>query len=295
MKSIRKIIREECIKFLKEYDEDVEYSYFEKEDELKQNMFTDFLYKNNSDFTKHIPWRVIPFSKLKKIWEDYMYKGIVRDEHGMEMIKDIMINNTMKINIMTNLAGHTQWGDEEAFQENIGYWVNEQINCILPEKPVDTSQLEIPYDNPSQGYKQKEPVEVERCNTQIHPFAQNFVDKNNDPESMNKEDIRNMLYDEMKERFFDYYMEDPEHKMGGFISDYGLKPLVTLLGQLIRNTTAEQDVATIDKMLNVVHQRSDIASWFVEGGSRALSQLSGYGDDEGESVISGKYNMSDYG
>jgi hypothetical protein len=27
-------------------------------------------------------------------------------------------------------------------------------------------------------------------------------------------------------------------------------------------------------MLNVVHQRSDIADWFVEGGSSALSQLS---------------------
>ena len=30
-----------------------------------------------------------------------------------------------------------------------------------------------------------------------------------------------------------------------------------------------------DRMLNVVHQRSDIAEWFVEGGSRALAQLSG--------------------
>ena len=48
-------------------------------------------------------------------------------------------------------------------------------------------------------------------------------------------------------------------------------------------------------MLNVAHQRSDLASWFVQGGSQALSQLSGYGDPEsGESVISGKYNMSDY-
>jgi hypothetical protein len=28
-------------------------------------------------------------------------------------------------------------------------------------------------------------------------------------------------------------------------------------------------------MLNVVHPRSDMASWFIEGGSHALAQLSG--------------------
>jgi hypothetical protein len=36
-----------------------------------------------------------------------------------------------------------------------------------------------------------------------------------------------MLYEEMKELFYEYYMDDPEHKMGGFISDYGLRPLQT--------------------------------------------------------------------
>jgi hypothetical protein len=282
MKGVYKIIKEEYLNFIKEYEDDIDYSYFEREDELKGNMFSDFLYKNNPEFTKHIPWKVIPFPRLKKIWEDYMYKGIVRDERGMEMIKEIMINNTMKINIMTNLAGHTQWGDEEAFQENIGYWVDEQLNCIFDKY----------FDNPNGGYKQKE--NTSECNTQIHQFAQKFIDENYNPESMDREDIRNMLYDEMKERFFKYYMEDPEHKMGGFISDYGLKPLVTLLGQLVRNTTAEQDVVTIDKMLNVVHQRSDIASWFVEGGSRALSQLSGYSSPDEDSKISGSYRMSDY-
>jgi hypothetical protein len=36
-------------------------------------------------------------------------------------------------------------------------------------------------------------------------------------------------------------------------------------------------------MLNVLHQRSDIANWFVEGGSHALAQLSGY--DRGEEAL----------
>ena len=83
--------------------------------------------------------------------------------------------------------------------------------------------------------------------------------------------------------------------MGGFISDYGLNPLLTLLGKLLRSEVAEESLVIIDKMLNVVHMRSDIASWFVEGGSDALSSLSGYtGKKEMSSTISGQYKMSDY-
>ena len=292
MKSIKKIIREEYIKFLKEND-DINYEYYEREDEIKQWMFSDFLYKNTPDFTKTIPWRLVPYPRLKKIWEDYIRTGIVRDTKGLEMIGDIMISNALKINILTNLAGHTQWGDEEAFEENIGYWVDEQLNCILPQESVDTSQLEIPYDNPEAGHKQKEEVKTEPCDTEIHPFAQEIIDDKYNPDNMDREDARNFLYGEMKGRFFDYYMEDPKSGQA-YISDYGLKPLVSLSYELSRTQEPEQQVTVIDKMLNVVHQRSDMAAWFVQGGSRALSQLSGYGDEEGESVISGKYKMSDY-
>ena len=73
MKSIYRIIKEEYSRFLKEnYDDsDVDWSYYEREDELKMEIMQDFLYKNTPDFTKHIPWTVVPFARLKRIWEDY--------------------------------------------------------------------------------------------------------------------------------------------------------------------------------------------------------------------------------
>lgn len=182
-----------------------------------------------------------------------MRTGLVRDTRGLEDIKDIMIENTKKIGILTALAGHTQWGDEDAFEENIGYWVNQQLNCLFQQEKEDRSQLEIPFDNPKQGYVKKEPA-PEPCEVQIHPFVQQYYD-NNFTESIDRNDFYRMLYDEMKGRFFDYYMDDPEHKMGGFISDYGLRPLQTLLGQLISSTEPENDVPIIDKMLNVIHQQ----------------------------------------
>ena len=292
MKSIYKIIKEEYIKFLKEY-EDIDYEYFDREDEVKQWIFNDFLYKNNPDFTKTIPWRVVPFPRLKKIWEDYIKIGFVRDEKGLEMIEDIMISNTFKINVLTFLAGHTPSNPDDDYDDNIGLWVDEQLNCIIPQEKIDTNQLEIPYDNPKSGYKEKEPIKIEPCNVQIHPYAQKFFDENYNSDNMDRNDIRNMLYDEIKNKFYDYYMEDPKINQA-YISDYGLKPLVSLSYELFRTEEPKQKITTIDKMLNIVHQRSDMASWFIQGGSQALSQLSGYEDPEGESVISGEYKLSDY-
>lgn len=273
---IKRIIKEEFVKLLKEinyqHDEDIDYSQFERQDEIKQNLFDDFLYHNNPTFTKHVPWEVIPFPRLKKIWEDYMTYGSVRDTRGLEMIEKIMIDNTSKVSIFTNLAGHTQWGDQEAIDDNIGYWVEEQLNCVF-NKPFDKNQLEIPYENPKKGYKV--PEDDYRCNTTLHPFVKEYVEENYNSGSMDREDLRGMLMDEMTGRFFDYYMNDPKGDMGGFISDYGLKPLEELLAELLRASSSEEKLLLIDRMLNVVHQRSDIAEWFVEGGSRALAQLSG--------------------
>jgi hypothetical protein len=69
MKSLYKIIKEEYIKLLKENynDDDINYDFFERESNIKQSLFDDFLFNNNADFTKHVPWTVVPFPRLKKI------------------------------------------------------------------------------------------------------------------------------------------------------------------------------------------------------------------------------------
>ena len=252
--------------------QDVEDVYT-REDEIKRSLFHDFLYNNTPEFTKHVPWKVIPFSRLKRIWEDFMRYGFVRDEKGLEMIEDIMIDNTLKIAICTALVGHTEWGDEEAFENNIGYWIDEQLNCVFHK--FDKDQLEIPFDNPDKGYKL--PEDLSPCTTTIHPFVEKFIDENFDIDQLNRDELRDRLYDELKNRFFDYYQSDPNNKLGDFISDYGLKPLQKLLKKLIFEASSpEEKIPIIDQMLNIIHHRSDIAEWFVEGGSYALSNLSGH-------------------
>lgn len=58
------------------------------------------------------------------------------------------------------------------------------------------------------------------------------------------------------------------------ISDYAVRPLAELAIGLRAATRSEDRLQWIDRILNVVHQRSDLAAWFVEGGRRTLCQLS---------------------
>jgi hypothetical protein len=288
MKSLYKIIKEEYIRFLKENydDDDIDYEFFERESNIKQGLFDDFLFNNNADFTKHVPWTVVPFPRLKKIWEDYMSMGVVRDTRGLEYIEDVMIENTLKIYSITMLLGHTNYSPDDDYEEFIGHYVDEQLNCIL-KKSVDINQLEIPFGSRKKNIK-KTPQEP--CDVQINPHIQQFV-SDNQSENVKGKDLRSMVYDELTTKFTWYYTEDPKEGQA-YISDYGMQPLLTLVGELRREIKPEDKLITIDKMLNVVHPRSDMASWFIEGGSHALSQLSGYGDTEGDSVISGSNKMS---
>lgn len=58
------------------------------------------------------------------------------------------------------------------------------------------------------------------------------------------------------------------------ISDYGLDPLFKLLRELEDKNTAEEKIVVINKILDVYHQRGDLASAFIEGGSKSLYKIS---------------------
>lgn len=59
------------------------------------------------------------------------------------------------------------------------------------------------------------------------------------------------------------------------ISDFALEPLNKAMIELRKTPTPEKKLAKIDHILSIVHMRSDIASWFVEGGSSGLASISG--------------------
>ena len=186
-------------RFLNESDEDIDWDLYEKLDEVKNNILHGFLEDRERGVTSQ-PWEVVPFARLKKIWEDFMNSGVVRDTGGLHMIEDIIQTNIIKLYVNTELTGHSTVNPDEDFDEY------------------------------------------------------NFT-----------EEDKNAFYDYI-EKISDYAFSDFGGRRLG---------LLTLLSQLRKARTPEEKVPIIDQILNVVHWTSDLASYFVEGGSRSLSQLSG--------------------
>jgi hypothetical protein len=197
--NINKIIKEEYIRLLKESDDDIDYDLYEKMDLIKGEILDGFFRDRERGITEQ-PWRVIPFPRLKKIWEDFMRLGIVRDTRGLEMIEDIIQDNIIKLYVNTELVGHSSVNPDYDFEEH------------------------------------------------------NYTEED-------------------KEQFYDYITKYTDY---GFSDFGGRRPgLTTLLVHLRKARTPEEKVPIIDQILNVVHWTSDLAAWFVQGGSSALSQLSG--------------------
>lgn len=62
-----------------------------------------------------------------------------------------------------------------------------------------------------------------------------------------------------------------------YLSDYGLKPLHNFYHKALITDKPEDMIYAIDKALNVIHARSDLASWFVEGGADTLNKIANQG------------------
>jgi len=85
-----------------------------------------------------------------------------------------------------------------------------------------------------------------------------------------------VLGEDLPEDYFDNDGSFFEDEKGAWrLSDYALKPLEADAAKLRRGATAEQRLQIIDHILNIIHARSDLSSWFVEGGRATLNRLAG--------------------
>jgi hypothetical protein len=75
-----------------------------------------------------------------------------------------------------------------------------------------------------------------------------------------------------------------KNKKGSFlISDYGLPKLENIYPSIFNAKTNEEKIYACDKALNIIHQRSDLAAMFIEGGSSTLTKIQvqgGYSSDD---------------
>ena len=196
------------------WTEDNMHDYSEWLTEEKDSiMFTIIKLHEEGNTTKRQPWSYIDFFRLKKILNDYMKFKFIRDEKGLNQIKNVIIKNIIKIHANTIILGHT-----------------------------------------SEDYTQ-EFVDI------------NYDELNNEEQSEKKDELENILSESQ------YLFEE---KSGQWrLSDYGLEPLVDLASSLMLEKKPENILLLVDRVLNVTHQRSDIAGWFLPNGSDDYDKLSG--------------------
>lgn len=226
------IITESQIKKLVESYESAWEIFAEYEQEILQNIMDDVI-----SGVEHEKWRLIPFDRLRRIWNEFSKFKFIRDEKGMEMIREICIANTARLYVNSILVAHTEIRHKE-YIEDAGYCFKDPDE----EEPefYDPNQLSL-FDD-SNGPKE-----------QPYDNCDNHID---------------MTWDEFEDKLYTYIGYDT-------YSDYATKPLIELAYELINAKTPEEQLLICDKMFNIVHMRGDIAALYVQGGSRALSQLSG--------------------
>jgi hypothetical protein len=94
-----------------------------------------------------------------------------------------------------------------------------------------------------------------------------------------KEDIEDETGYEFTEEEWDDWMTSYFTDLNGswLLSDYGLPKLESIYPLIFNAKTDEEKLYACDKALNVIHQRNDLASMFVEGGSKTLLDVARQG------------------
>ena len=202
------------------------------------------------------PWKVISFELIKRIWMEYAQYKLIRHEQmerKLSQMSDLVVTNIVKLYVNTVLAGHTSEPIEDCANEG-GY-------CFKPEgaqgKALQKPDEEIKETDPSLFPVQYIPPEF--------TFKVGDYDKDKECE------ILPFTKDEYQELSMDYIYDENWGQWR--ISDYAMEPLIKLANELLMEHTAEEQLILIDRVFNVVHPRGDIASLFVKGGSRVLSEL----------------------
>lgn len=93
-------------------------------------------------------------------------------------------------------------------------------------------------------------------------------------------------YNITKDDVNEYYGEWCEDDKGiNRISDYGIEPMFKSIIKLLNSKTAEDKLIYIDHIFNIAHQRSDLSSWLIEGGSKSFNTLAGIVDEVDECLL----------
>ena len=192
----------------------------------------------------------------------------------------IIMRNTAKLMANTELAGHSDYRFDHT----------EVIDAISSYVLPDNTVFENEDDDDQFSYTMSLEQALQLM-TELHiPYGSNDVndyqaicDEYNTEREYYEDTlrfdetegcfIRNVPYYEFLDAMGLYdWMELPDGSSGW--SDYGINPLQKIIMEYNPNMTPEQVIVIVNRALDVVHMRGDLASIFIEGGRQTLSQIS---------------------
>ena len=286
-------------RIIKEYDEHKMYDYLEdygveyvlsqfmKNPKGKQNwgvlINPDMYAKALSEFTQ--------FGKLVKFPTKYVYQWM-----------GIIMKNTAILNANTALAGHTQWFPYEEVDDFIESYfnnkreiefndhdikiellhdditkINNDINPFINENAVDKyNQTYFPWVTQTQADDIAQQSDIERITKRFGEMGEDIQDyiRRNKIEFNKKNNKFYWIMDkyELLDEIglFDW-MQMPDGSDAW--SDFGLEPLFKIIKEYNEDLPPEKVLVIVNKALDVYHQRGDMASMFIQGGSKALSRI----------------------
>lgn len=285
------------------------YEYLENYDEAY--VFNEFLSKKsekqswgvliNPDMYAKALREFTQYGKLVKFPSKYIYQWM-----------GIIMKNTAILKANTNIAGHSQWFPTEEFEDFvISYFGNNrEINMdynddkvkieIFPKdvlklldeeftslnEAVDKyGQTYFPWVSQYDADRIAAQQDLERNRTKFREMYGDIMEYVAEFNQNSKHYEGEIEVDYNTNKL--YWVVDPLNFLGiiGFydwmqmpdgtdaFSDFGIEPLERVLSEYDENLPPERVLVIVNKALDVYHQRGDMASIFVTGGSRALSRI----------------------
>lgn len=99
-----------------ESEDDIDWNLHDQLMDIKMEILSDFRNKKPGELQY---WETIPLHMLKRVWENFMKFNFVqeRDYKTLDKIQQIMTANVLKLNVNTELGGHTSADPTYDFKE----------------------------------------------------------------------------------------------------------------------------------------------------------------------------------
>lgn len=287
------------ISYMENYDENYVLSQFSQNPHGKQDwgvLINPSMYeKALQEFTR--------FGYLDKFPTRYIYQWM-----------GIIMKNTAILVANTNLAGHGTNYDYEAVgdffesfyknrdvinDENDDVWIEitkkEILSFFMKRKakvPIDESngvhrdgQYDLFYnqDQVNAYDARKAEIETQRAQEKKNmslrkriDTAIRYINENDKTHSIEEKDGKYYIVCDYGEALYDVGLFDWMQMLDGTdaYSDYGIEPLMEAIEGYRGDLEPEKVLVIVNKALDVYHQRGDMASIFIQGGSKALSAIS---------------------